>query len=499
MKSFFHSLRIVSVYAAGLLLALSVEGCSSDKEDSQTDLYIQINQDKFELDADGRNEQILEITTNADRWSPTDPAKWLVLRQSENSIAITANPNPDQNSRTGTFWIVAEKEGCKQEKIPVTVIQRASGTTPNPDFVHFEDEAFKALMVGACDYDGDGEISLEEAARVKELSIDTQDLTSLVGIRSFVNLTSLECEYNYLTSLDVSGLDKLKYLICDHNNLTELRFEGCGALQSIICSYNEGGITTFDVRGVCPNLEFLDCAGNRLTTLDVHGMEKLKYVACEENRLQSLQVAGCPELHTLSFYQNDLAELDLTGLPKIDWIKCSNNQLEELDLTAQPLLRWLDCHDNYLSTLDLSSNRLMETLDCRNNGLTVMKIGNCDKLTVIDCSENRLTTLDLSNSPDVKTINCRANVFDELVLTGCTKVTTLICDNAELTGIETGEMAMLQEFVCNDNLLTSLDVSGNKALGKLYCQGNRLAVLWMAEGQTVADMKIDDRSVIQYK
>lgn len=48
-----------------------------------------------------------------------------------------------------------------------------------------------------------------------------------------------------------------------------------------------------------PNLVSLACDGNRLTSLDVSGMDRLRTIDCWRNQLQTLNIQGCKSLLSL--------------------------------------------------------------------------------------------------------------------------------------------------------------------------------------------------------
>ena len=65
--------------------------------------------------------------------------------------------------------------------------------------------AFKQTILDYFDQNGDGVLSAEEAARVTDLSLTYEEngeydrITSLKGIKNFVNLKNLDCDFNAIT------------------------------------------------------------------------------------------------------------------------------------------------------------------------------------------------------------------------------------------------------------------------------------------------------------
>lgn len=86
--------------------------------------------------------------------------------------------------------------------------------------------------------------------------------------------------------------------------------------------------------GEFSRLQRLDCSGNELAQLDLH---------------------GCPYLQRLDCSDNEIASLDIDGLRGLTEMDCADNLLARLDLRSNGSLRELDCSANLLVTLDLSS------------------------------------------------------------------------------------------------------------------------------------------------
>lgn len=193
------------------------------------------------------------------------------------------------------------------------------------NYVDFEDANFKAYCVENFDTDGDDEISLDEAAVVTCINVNSKGLSSLAGIENFPNLTSLNCSNNQLTNIDLS------------NNL---------------------------------NLETLSCNSNQLSGLDVSKNIKLLDLSCNNNMISSLDISNNTNLKNLSCGSNLLDELDVSKNTALTSLSCQENQLTNLDVSNNTVLTSLVCADNQLTSLDVSINTNLSTLDCSRNQLT---------------------------------------------------------------------------------------------------------------------------------
>ena len=162
------------------------------------------------------------------------------------------------------------------------------------------------------------------------------------------DLISLVCDYNQLTSLDVSGCTSLENLYCVYNQLTSLDVSGCTSLEKLYCHENQ--LTSLDVSG-CTSLEYLSCHENQLTSLDVSGFTSLEELNCDRNQLPSLDVSGCTSLVKLYCGKNQLVSLDVSGCTSLMQLTCSENQLVSLDVSGCTSLKYLVCQNNQISSV----------------------------------------------------------------------------------------------------------------------------------------------------
>ena len=146
------------------------------------------------------------------------------------------------------------------------------------------DDIFKVYSLEMFDINNDGELSQAEKDVVTEINVTGKDIHSLKGIEQFKNLKNLYCDYNRLTSLDLSQNTRLRMLSCQGNQLTNLDL-----------SANT-------------RLETLDCSDNQLTTLDLHQNTKLSFLLCYRNKLTTLDISKNRRIHSLSVHMEGLLE-----------------------------------------------------------------------------------------------------------------------------------------------------------------------------------------------
>ena len=221
--------------------------------------------------------------------------------------------------------------------------------------VNIPDANFKSLLVDnvAINTNNDTEIQYSEASSFTgAIAVSYWNITSLTGIESFTSLTSLRCNNNQLTSLDVTQNTALTFLDCSDNPI------------NILDVTNNTGLTT------------LYCASNSLSILDVTQNTSLTFLNCTDNSLSMLDVTQNLGLKDLRCYDNSLSTLNLTQNIVLEVLDCSDNPLNILDLSQNTSLESLVCTTNSLSTLDLSINTSLYFLICNNNPLTFLNVAN---------------------------------------------------------------------------------------------------------------------------
>jgi len=115
--------------------------------------------------------------------------------------------------------------------------------------VNIPDANFKAYLVGntLINTSGDNEIQVSEANLFGgEIDVENFNISDLTGIEEFTALTSLDCEENQLTNLDVSQNPALTHLDCSENQITSLDLSSNITLEFLKARENQ--LTSLDFR-----------------------------------------------------------------------------------------------------------------------------------------------------------------------------------------------------------------------------------------------------------
>jgi len=199
----------------------------------------------------------------------------------------------------------------------------------------------------------DSNVFTSAISLVTLLDFSWDNISDLTGVEDFISLTHLYCDFNNLTSLNVSQNTALTYLYCGYNQLTNL-----------------------DVSNNT-SLFWLSCGSNNLTSLDVNNNILLSFLSCDYN------------------YQ--ITSLDVSNNINLNVLYCNNIAIGALDVSNNTDLNFLNCSFNWLSTLDVSNNTSLNVLSCHSNQLTSLDVSNNTALYRLDCQSNQLISLDVKN------------------------------------------------------------------------------------------------------
>lgn len=319
-------------------------------------------------------------------------------------------------------------------------------TTAIPD-TKFEQ---KLIQLGI-DSDGtvNGQVLNSDAAAVTNLEVGSSLITDLTGIHAFINLDSLDCSSNQLTSLDISNLTALTYLHCGGNNLTALDITNNTALSILFCygnSFNSLDLTNNTA------LTYLLCPGSNLNSLDVSNNLALEILSCGSNNFTSIDVSNNLQLRVLSCnYNASLTSLDVTNNIALESLMFNECNLSTIDVSNNPALRTLHLVDNNFTTIDVSNNPVLESFVYDSNNITAIDLSNNPGLTGLGCEGNGISQLDLSHNPNLGGLRCKNN---------------------NLSSLDVSFNPKLEFIYCENNQLSSLDLTNNLVFNLLGCENN---------------------------
>ena len=157
------------------------------------------------------------------------------------------------------------------------------------DKENFPDENLRNyLKESGFDKNDDGYFSQSELDAVEEMEAIYNKLENLKGLEYFRNLKSLDIRLNNISGeLDLQMFPNLTSVYCGDNEITSIRFGEDCKLELIECNYNQ--IEVLDVSGL-DHLDQLNCTGNPLKVLKFNEKWTSIRLYCDECSLTSLKI-----------------------------------------------------------------------------------------------------------------------------------------------------------------------------------------------------------------
>lgn len=330
--------------------------------------------------------------------------------------------------------------------------------TVKAQLVSIPDANFKSRLVNdwTINTNHDAEIQVSEALAITDsLVVSWSNIGDLTGVEAFTNITSLNCAYNHIDSLNLSVLTAIVSLNCTSNNLYNL-----------------------DVHANT-NLTWLQCNTNHISNLDVSLNTNLVNLSCASNLLTSLNVASNTALMALNFYNNSLSSINLASNTSLIYLNSSSNPLTTLNVTANTALQKLDCSSNQLTSLNLANNTALTHLSCGQNNLSSgLNLTSNILLTNLSCPYTFLQNLNITANTALSWLNCFGNSLYSLNISSNTALFFLDCSqNYSLSALNTSTNTLLNRLICNYTSIDSLNLTNNGALTELQCANSQLVYL----------------------
>lgn len=320
--------------------------------------------------------------------------------------------------------------------------------------IHFADMVLArrllAMTEPKIDADGDGKITFEEAAVVKELNLGFADkpestvdcVTDITGLEYFTSLETLSLKFNSVSDIKpIEGISTLKVLILGENPISSINLDKLGELTDL--RLYGTNISEIDLSKT-PKLESLYLQRTKVSKVDLTPLQSLDQALINkcsnlselkasnlpsltrldavEGNLTSFEISDCPSLRELHLNSNKLTSIKLNNLNMLMRLNVYDNKLTSIEVSNLPLLMWLFVFDNQISSIDLSANVALREFRASNNPLTEVNLS----------TNENLVGLELENMSKMKTLNIKNGYYDEyseyLIVDGNTALEKVITD-----------------------------------------------------------------------
>lgn len=320
--------------------------------------------------------------------------------------------------------------------------------------IHFADKVLERRLLEMTepkiDADGDGKITFEEAAAVKELQLgfdvkpeSTVDcVTDITGLEYFTSLETLSLKFNSVSDIKpIEGISTLKVLILGENPISSINLDKLGELTDL--RLYGTNISDIDLTKT-PKLESLYLQRTNVSKVDLTPLQSLDQallnkcsslteikasnlpsitrIDAVECNLKSFEISDCPSLRELHLNSNKLTSIKMTNLAMLMRLNVYDNQLTSIDVSNLPFLMWLFVYDNQLTSIDLSANVPLREFRASNNPLTEVNLS----------TNENLVSLELESMSKMKTLNIKNDFYDEyseyLIVDGNTALEKVITD-----------------------------------------------------------------------
>jgi Leucine-rich repeat (LRR) protein len=201
-------------------------------------------------------------------------------------------------------------------------------------------------------------------------------------------------------------------------------------LTSLECAFNE--LTSLDISQNTALTNFT-CSHNLITSLDVSQNTALSQFSCNNNELTDIDVTLLTGLETLNVFDNHLTSLDVSQNVLLDDLDCSFNEITSIDVTQNTALTLFSCRSNQLTSLDVSQNTALIELPCQDNQFTSLDVSQNTALTYLDCRYNQLTSLNVKNGNNTSFTGFSASTNPDLT---CITVDDVAYSTANWTDID---------------------------------------------------------------
>ena len=248
---------------------------------------------------------------------------------------------------------------------PVTTTVHASAVditeplifnTTNPDTVNIPDANLHAAIATALGLSPDTPITHVQMKTLKDLDMESRNISDLTGLESATNLSTLQLHNNAISDITpLTTLTKLTYLILHNNDITDITpLAGLTYLDQLHINNNTSisditplaGLTRIsslylhntsisDLTPLAGLPRIRDLRLNHASITDITplaGLTRMRILHLQNNSISDITpLAGLTNLHTLYLQNNSISDLaPLAGLTNLHTLYLQNNSISDI-------------------------------------------------------------------------------------------------------------------------------------------------------------------------
>jgi hypothetical protein len=193
----------------------------------------------------------------------------------------------------------------------------------------------------------------------------------------------------------------------------------------------------------------------------------------------------------------DITEFScLTAFTNLEYFDCSGLNLTSLDLSKNTKLHFLDCSRNKINTLDLSNNPLLDTVYCKTNAIAQINLANLSKLLFLDISSNQLTNINLNEALKLESLLCTSNQLTTVNTSKNAALISFWAFNNQITHFDFTTNIKLKQVLLFNNQISDLEINNLDSLQELYCNKNNLKTLAIVNAPKLKNFNASDNPLL---
>lgn len=243
----------------------------------------------------------------------------------------------------------------------------------------------------------DTKLSLSKDATSKLITYDYLVSAPLIK-DTYINFSIIvaptvldDVEINETTFPDTSFREYISLNFDKDKNLLLTTEELNAVTYLFVPSKNISDLTGFSY---FPNVAFLNCEDNLITSIDLKSFSNLRCIYISDNKLSQILFGESINLEEIYCSNNEISYLDTSLLSHLTKLYCDNNLLTTLDTSTLINLNELNCSKNRLYSIDLSTCTALEFFECKEN----ISDANIDSNNNIDLSSFSLLDLEKTSN-----------------------------------------------------------------------------------------------------